>query len=300
MRVIGLLNGATSERYASRIAMVRRGLQDAGFEEGRNLTIETRAADGQYERLPALAANLVHRQVAVIVVVGGPRAALVAKAATSAIPIVFVVGPDPVEIGLVESLSKPEANVTGTSLATGPLAPKRLELILEMVPHASVVGYLDNWGSPSFELYTKNMAAAAQVKGRQLAPFGASTEREIDAAFADMVRRHVDAVVVSQDAFLFTRVEQIASLAAQHALPTIFSTRDHVVAGGLMSYGVRDDEVYRQAGVYAGRILEGATPAELPIMLPTRFELAINLKAAKALGIDVPPSLLALADEVIE
>jgi putative tryptophan/tyrosine transport system substrate-binding protein len=186
------------------------------------------------------------------------------------------------------------------SLSTGPLAPKRLELILEMVPHATLIGYLDNSRSPSFGLYTKNMATAARVKARQLVPFGASTEQEIYAAFADMARGRIDAVVVSQDAFLFTRREQIVSLAARYALPTIYSESEHVAAGGLMSYGVLYDEMYRQAGVYAGRILGGATPAELPVMLPTRFALVINRKTARALGIDVPGSLLAVADEVIE
>jgi putative tryptophan/tyrosine transport system substrate-binding protein len=296
MPVIGLLNGVTSEAYASWIAAIRRGLQDAGFVEGRNLSIEVRAADGQYERLPALAADLVHRQVAVIIAIGGPRAALTAKAATSTIPLVFAIGSDAVEIGLVKSLNRPEANVTGASIASGPLAPKRLELILEMVPQAILIGFLDNQ-SP-FE--RKNIATAAQIKGRQLVPFGASTEQEIDAAFADMPRRRIDALVVGADAFLFTRQEQIMSLAARHGLPTIYSYRAYVVAGGLMSYGVLVEDMYRQAGRYAGRILKGEKPADLPVLLPTKFELVINLKTARALGLSVPASLLAIADEVIE
>jgi putative tryptophan/tyrosine transport system substrate-binding protein len=296
MPVIGLLNGVTSEAYASWIAAIRRGLQDAGFVEGRNLSIEVRAADGQYKRLPALAADLVHRRVAVIIAIGGPRAGLTAKAATSTIPIVFAIGSDAVEIGLIKSLNRPEANVTGASIASGPLAPKRLELILEMVPQATLIGFLDNQ-SP-FE--RKNIATAAQTKGRQLVPFGASTEQEIDAAFADMPRRRIDALVVGADAFLFTHQEQIISLAARHGLPTIYSYRAYVVAGGLMSYGVIVEDMYRQAGRYAGRILKGEKPADLPVLLPTKFEFVINLKTAKALSLTIPPNLLALADEVIE
>jgi len=296
MPMIGLLNGATWEAYAGWTAAIRRGLQDAGFVEGRNLSMEVRAADGQYERLPALADDLVRRQVAVIIVIGGPRAAFAAKAATSTIPIVFAIGSDAVEIGLVKSLSRPEANVTGASIASGPLAPKRLELILEVVPQATLIGFLDNQ-SP-FEL--NNIATAAQIKGRQLVPFGASTEQEIDAAFADMPRRRIDALVVGADAFFITRQEQIVSLAARHGLPTIYSYRRNVVAGGLMSYGVLVDDMYRQAGLYAGRILKGETPAELPVMLPTRFELVINNRTAKTLGIEIPLSLLIRADEVIE
>jgi putative tryptophan/tyrosine transport system substrate-binding protein len=296
MLVIGLLNGVTSEAYASWIAAIRRGLQDAGFVEGRNLSIEVRAADGQYERLPALAADLVHRQVAMIIAIGGPRAALTAKAATSTIPIVFAIGSDAVEIGLVKSLNRPEANVTGASIANGPLAPKRLELILEMVPQATLIGFLGN-ESP-FE--QKNVATAAQIKGRQLVPFGASTEQEIDAAFADIPRRRIDALVVGADAFLLTRHEQIISLAARHGLPTIYSYRAYVVAGGLMSYGVLVEDMYRQAGRYAGRILKGEKPADLPVLLPTKFEFVINLQTAKALGLTISPNLLALADEVIE
>jgi putative tryptophan/tyrosine transport system substrate-binding protein len=296
MPVIGLLNGVTSEAYASWIAAIRRGLQDAGFVEGRNLSIEVRAADGQYKRLPALAADLVHRRVAVIIAIGGPRAGLTAKAATSTIPIVCAIGSDAVEIGLIKSLNRPEANVTGASIASGPLAPKRLELILEMVPQATLIGFLDNQ-SP-FE--RKNIATAAQTKGRQLVPFGASTEQEIDAAFADMPRRRIDALVVGADAFLFTHQEQIISLAARHGLPTIYSYRAYVVAGGLMSYGVIVEDMYRQAGRYAGRILKGEKPADLPVLLPTKFEFVINLKTAKALSLTIPPNLLALADEVIE
>jgi putative tryptophan/tyrosine transport system substrate-binding protein len=205
MPVIGLLNGATSEAYAGWIAAIRRGLQDAGFVEGRNLSIEVRAA-GQYERLPALAADLVHRQVAVIIAIGGLTAALAAKAATSTIPIVFAMGADAVEIGLVKSLNRPEANVTGASFASsGPLAPKRLERILEMVPHATVIGYLDNQVNASFELYTRNIATASQSKGREIVPFGASAEQEIDTAFADMQRRRIDALIVSADAFFHAR-----------------------------------------------------------------------------------------------
>jgi putative tryptophan/tyrosine transport system substrate-binding protein len=300
MSVIGLLNGVTSEAIAGSIAAIRRGLQDAGFVEGRNLSIEVRAADGQYERLPALAADLVHRQVAVIIAIGGPPAALAAKAATSTTPIVFAMGADAVEIGLVKSLNRPEANVTGASFATGALAPRRLQLILEMVPHATVIGYLDNQREPTFELRTRNIATAAQTKGRQLVPFGASTEQEIDAAFADMLRRRIGALVVSPDAFFFARQEQIVSLAARHGLPTIYSGREFVVAGGLMSYGVLVEDMYRQAGLYAGRILKGEKPADLPVLFPTKFEFLVNLKAAKSLGLTIPPNLLALADEVIE
>jgi putative ABC transport system substrate-binding protein len=300
--VVGLLGGVSFVgAYAATVALIRQGLQEAGFVEGRNLVIEYRTADGHSERLPELAADLVRRQVGVIVAIGASAPALAAKAATSTIPIVFAMGADAVEVGLVKSLNRPEANVTGMSFATGPLAPKRLELLLEVAPDAKLVGYLDNSRlTRGFEIYVRELTTAARFKGRELAVFDAGTEQEVETAFAGMAQQRVGALVVSPDAFLLTRLEQIVALAARHALPTIYIARGAVALGGLMSYGALVDDMVRQAGIYAGRILKGATPAELPVVLPTRFELVINLKTAKALGLAVPPTLLALADEVIE
>jgi len=300
---VGLLSGVSFEGpYAVPVAAIRQGLQETGFVEGRNLTIEYRTADGQYDRLPELATDLVRSQVAVIVAIGASEPALAAaKAAASTIPIVFANGSDAVEVGLVKGLNGPEGNVTGTSFATTGLASKRLELLLELVQRATLVGYLDNSRmSEAFETNVGDVTTAARTRGRELLVFDAATEQEVETAFTNMALQRVRALVVSPDPFLTSRQEQIIALAALSMLPTIFATREAVMVGGLMSYGVLTNDIYRLAGIYAGSILKGATPAESPIMIPTRFELVINNRTAKALRIAVPRRLLIRADEIID
>jgi len=297
--VIGLLSGASFEgTYAPLVDEIRQGLKEAGFVEGQNVLIEYRSADGRYERLRDLAADLVRRQVAVIVALGSSRSARAAKATTSTIPIVFAIGVDAVEIGLVKSLNKPEANLTGMSLITTELMPKRLDLLRELVPQARLFGYLDNFGgTTAVEI---DLVSAARSMGREVSVFPAGTAEEIERAFASMVQQGIQAVLVSADAYLSTRQDQIVSLARLHALPAMYSSIRAARVGGLIGYHFRLGVMYRQAGIYAGRILKGAKPADLPVQLPTRFHLNINLQTAKALGLTVPPRLLVLADEVIE
>jgi putative ABC transport system substrate-binding protein len=301
--VVGLLNGVSFEGpYAVAVAAIRRGLQETGFVEGQNLAIEYRTADGQYDRLLELATDLVRSQAAVIVAIGASTPALAAaKAAASTIPIVFANGSDAVEVGLVKSLNRPEGNVTDTSFATVGLASKRLELLLELRPGARLIGYLDNSrSSGAFETNVENVTTAASIKGRELVVFDAGTEQEVETAFTQMALQRVRALVVSPDPFLTTRQEQIIKLAAQSVLPTIYAARGAVVLGGLMSYGVLTNDMYRLAGIYAGRILKGATTAESPVVLPTRFEWVINNGTARALRITVPRRLLIRADEIID
>jgi putative ABC transport system substrate-binding protein len=299
--VMGLLNGVSFEgAFAPYVDEIRIGLKEAGFVEGQNVAIEYRTADGHPERLADLAADLVRRKVAVIVTIGGTSTALAVKAATSTIPIVFAMGGDAVESGLVKSLGQPEANVTGISFTTSQLAPKRLDLLRELVPQASLVGFLDNTVNPS-QAVRRDLMAKAQSIGRKIAVFLAGTEPEIDQAFAGMAQQRVGGLVVGTDAYLNTRRDQILALAQRYAIPSIVPWgRDTVIDGALVSYATLLSEIFRPAGVYAGRILKGAKPADLPVLLPTRFELAINLKTAKTLGLTVPPNLLAIADEVIE
>jgi len=297
--VIGLLIGVSLEAYAKRVAAFRQGLNEVGFVEGQNALIEYRSADGHPERLQDLAADLGRRKVAVIVAIGGSNVALAAKATTSTIPIVFAVGGDALANGLVKSFNKPEANVTGMSFSTRQLAPKRLDLLRALVPHATLFGYLDNVATAS-EIARQELVASSRSAGVQIVVFYAGTAHEIDSTFESMVQQRVQAMLVSTDAYLITRQDQITKLAAYHAIPTMYANRDYVPAGGLMSYGAESYDLYRQAGVYAGRILKGAKPADLPVMQPTKFEFVINLKTARALGLTIPPSLLALADEVIE
>ena len=301
--VVGLLNGVSFEGpYAAPVAAIRLGLQETGFVEGLNLAIEYRTADGQYDRLLELATDLVRSQAAVIVAIGASTPALAAaKAAASTIPIVFANGSDAVEVGLVKSLTGPEGNVTGTSFATAGLASKRLELLLELRPGARLIGYLDNSrSSGAFETNVENVTTAARITGRELVAFDAGTEQEVETAFTQMALQRVRALVVGPDPFLTTRQEQIIALAAQSALPTIYAARGAVVLGGLMSYGVLTNDMYRLAGIYAGRILKGATTAESPVVLPTRFEWVINNRTARALRITVPRRLLIRADEIID
>ena len=297
MPMIGFLSSRTSEQAGYVVAAFRKGLEEAGYVEGRNVTIEFRFADGQNDRLPELAADLVRRQVAVIVAGGtsGP-----AKQATTTIPIVFTTGIDPVEAGLVKSVNQPEGNITGATFFSGALIGKQLELLREIAPKAGNIGLLINPKSPAAELQTKDALTATLAVGLQLDVFRASTESELETPFVTLARLPNAALLVGVDPFFDSRPDQFATLAARYRVPTVYNLREFVVAGGLMSYGASITDTYRQAGIYAGRILKGSKPSELPIQFPTRFELVINLKAGKALGLSVPPLLLARADEVIE
>ena len=298
--VIGFLNGQSPTQYANYVDAFRQALGAAGFTEGRNVRIEYRWADGHYDRLPMLATELVRLPAAVILATGTTAAALAAKDATTTIPIVFTTAGDPVKEGLVESLNRPGGNVTGVSFQNNETGSKRLELLHELVPSATSIGYLVNPANPNTPAETADLLKAAAVLGRQIHVFNASSEREIDTAFAALAQKNVGALVVGSDAFFVARRQQLAALAAHYALPAMFVLPEQSAAGGLISYGASQVEAYRQAGLYAARILKGEKPADLPAMLPTKFALVINLKTAKALGIKVPPGLSARADEVIE
>jgi len=296
---IGYLNLGSPESDTPRLTGLRRGLNETGYVEGRNVVIEYRWAGNQTDRLPALAADLVRLRVAVIVA-AGPLPALAAKAATTSIPIVFNVGADPVQLGLVPSLNRPGGNLTGFNAYTGEFGAKGLALLHELVPSAATIGFLENPNNPVSELLTRDVPAAASVIGLKVQILKASTDREIDAAFVSLVQARTGALLVGTDAFFNNRIERLIELAARHAIPTMYLVPDFVVAGGLISYGVSLIEQYRQVGLYTGRILKGEKPADLPVIQATKFELVINLKTAKALGLQIPDRLLALADEVIE
>ena len=298
MPVIGLLNATRLDDRE--VGAVRQGLSDVGFVEGRNMAIEYRSAEGQYDRLPALAADLVHRQVAVIVAIGGTPSAPPAKAATATIPIVFSNGGDAVKLGLVSSHNRPGGNVTGVSFLVSALGAKRLELLHQLVPKASAVGFLVNAQNPNAAADTSELQVAARTLGLHIHVQNASSELEIDAAFASFAQQRLNALMVAADAYFRSRRDQLAALAAHHRIPATYAVREHAVAGGLMSYGPDIADSYRQAGRYVGRILKGEMPADLPVVQSAKFEFVINLKSAKALGLDVPPKVLALADEVIE
>jgi putative tryptophan/tyrosine transport system substrate-binding protein len=300
MPVIGYLNNVSPESDASRLTGLRRGLSQTGYVEGRNLVIEYRWAGNQADRLPGLAADLAQLRVAVIVS-PGLVATLAAKASTTSIPIVFGLGNDPVQLGLVASLNRPGGNLTGFNAVGSELGAKGLALLHELVPSVATIGFLENPNNnPVSELMTRDVLAAARVIGVKVQILKAGTDREIDAAFVSLVQAQTGALFVGNDAFFNNRIEQLVALAARHAIPTMYAFREFVVAGGLISYGSSLIETYRQVGLYAGRILKGEKPADLPVQQITKLELIINLKTAKTLGLEVPDRLLALADEVIE
>ena len=297
--VVGFLNSGTPAGLAQLTAAFRQGLNEAGYVEGRNVAIEYRWAEGQYDRLPALVGDLVSRQVTVMAATTTP-AALAAKRATSSIPIVFAMGADPIAIGMVDSLSRPSGNVTGINNYMSDLGAKRLELVRELLPGAAVIGMLVNPNFPDAESQAKDMKEAARKFGQQVDVVNANSESDFNPAFATLVQLRARALVVTIDPFFLSRREQLVALAARHKIPAIYFAPEFVSAGGLMSYASNIADGYRQAGIYVGRILKGAKPGDLPVVQPTKFDLIINLKTAKALGLTVPDKLLALADEVIE
>jgi putative ABC transport system substrate-binding protein len=299
MPVIGFLHGASPEGYGPMVTALRKGLREAGYAEGQNVAIEYRWAEGHYDRLPALAAELVSRHVAVIATAGLP-ATLAAKAATTMIPIAFLVGDDPVRAGLIASLNRPGGNVTGLALLTVELAAKRLELLHELLHTATVVAMLVNPTNPLTEPETRGVLDAGRSLGLQLHVLNASTESEIDTAFRTLVDLRAGALIVSVDLFLNNQRAQIVALAARHAVPAIYGVREFAIAGGLMSYGNDLADAYRQSGIYAAKILKGAKPADLPVQQVVRVEFVVNLKTANTLGLTFPITLLGRADEVIE
>jgi putative tryptophan/tyrosine transport system substrate-binding protein len=298
MPVVGFLNAASPEGYAPYVAGFRRGLAEAVYVEGQNIAIEFRWAEGQYDRLPALAADLIRRRVNVIA--ANALAAVAAKAATTTIPIVFTTSIDPVQLGLVSSLNRPTGNVTGISTIGSQLGTKRLELLSELVPQPAAIALLVNPKYPDAESHSRDVHGGARTLGRQIHVLNASTEGEIEAAFAALANLRAGALLVDTDAFFNTQREKIVALAARYAIPAMYDFRDFALAGGLMSYGASLVDVYRQAGIYVGKILKGERPADLPVVQPTKFELVVNLKTAKALGLTIPESFLLRADEVIE
>jgi putative ABC transport system substrate-binding protein len=301
MPVVGFLDSRPPDGMTERVRAFRQGLKDTGIVEGETVMVEYRWAENQIDRLPALAADLVHRRVAVIAVPGGPASALAAKAATSTIPIVFVVNEDPVRLGLVASLARPGGNATGINILTGELVAKRLELLRELVPGAARVAVLVNpTDATNAERTLRDVEPAARAIGLQIQVLNASTGREIDAVFATFVRERPDALFVGTDALFTSRRVQLANLASRHAVPATYSTREIVEVGGLMSYGSNIQDAWRQAGIYTGRILKGVKPADLPVLQASKFELVINAQTARMLDLAVPSMLLATADEVIE
>jgi len=298
MPVIGFLYPGALERNGNLVAAFRKGLAERGYIEGRNVAIEFRAAGGEIDRVPAMVADLVRRQVAVIFA-NGP-AVIAAHAATTTIPIVFQIAPDPVQLGLIVSMSRPGGNLTGSTSLNVEVGQKRLELLHEMAPQAMVLALLVNPTNPNTEALSSDLHAAARTLGLQLQVLHASAEREIDAVFTALHQLQAGGLMIGHDAFFNSQSERLATLALRRAMPTIYQFREFAAAGGLMSYGTDLADSYRQTGVYASRILKGEKPGDLPILQPTKFELFINLKTAKALGLDVPPTLLARADEVIE
>jgi putative ABC transport system substrate-binding protein len=301
MPTIGFLNAGSAGPFAQYVTGFRQGLSDAGYVEGHNISIDFLWAEGQYDRLPALAADLVQRGVAVIVVSGGAVSAFAAKAATSTIPILFVIGDDPVKTGLVPSLSRPGGNITGMTLFISTLMAKRFELLSEIMPRSSAtIALVVNPKNPNADTDTKEMEIAARTSGRELRVLNASTESEIDSAVATIHDQRIGALLLGTDPFFYSQRDKFVTLAARFGIPAIYPVREFSAAGGLMSYGASFVEVWRQAGLYASRILKGVKPSDLPVLQPTKFEFVLNLKTARALGLAIPQSLLATADEVIE
>ena len=300
MPVIGFLSGTSSKGYAPYLAAFREGLREGGFVEGQNVKIEYRWADDHYERLPELAADLVTRRVALIAAAGGSPAALAAKSATTTIPIVFQIGVDPVKAGLVSSLNQPGGNITGFANLALEVGPKRLELLHRLVPNATNIAVLVNPARSNVEAETKDMQSAANKLGLQLNVLYASTERDFDKVFATSVQLRAGGVVISGDPFFNTRSEELAAMAIHYMVPAIYQFHEFAAAGGLVSYGSSIKNTHREAGIYTARILKGEKPADLPVQEPSKVELIINLKTAKALGLEIPPSILTSADEVIE
>jgi putative ABC transport system substrate-binding protein len=299
--VIGFLNPTSSDTNADRLRAFRQGLKDTGYVEGENVTVAYRWAENQIDRMPALAAELVRRQVAVIAATGGPPAVFAAKAATTTIPIVFGVNENPVRLGLVASLDRPSGNLTGINFLTGELTAKRLELLRELVPAAARIAVLVNPANVSnSETTLRDIQSAARAMGLQIQVLNAASNHDINAAFATLVNERPDALFVGIDSFLLSRRVQLTHLAARHAVPTTYPLREYAEGGGLMSYGTSLSDTYRQMGAYTGRILKGAKPADLPVVQASKFELVINAETARMLGLTIPPTLLALADEVIE
>ena len=300
MPMVGFLSSRSPGESAAHLGAFRQGLAEVGYVEGQNVAIDSRWADGQFDRLPTLASELVSRQVAVIAATGGNVSGLAAKAATPTTPIVFIVGDDPVKLGLVSSLNRPGGNATGMSVFTTELGSKQLGLLHELVPKASTIGLLINPNYQGSEPEAVAVQTAARGIGRTLLVLHASNERDIDNVFATLGQQQVDAILVSADALFVSRRDQLVALSARHSIPAIYDLREFAVAGGLMSYGTSLTEGYRQAGIYTGRILKGTKPDDLPVLQPTKFELVINLKTARMLGLTISPGILAIADEVIE
>jgi len=298
MPVVGILSSASLSAFTDLLGAFRQGLKESGYTEGQSVAIESRWAEGHFERLPELAAELVQLRAAVIVTTGG-SSNLAAKAATSTIPHVFLSQDDPVKVGLVMSLNRPGGNATGMSLLTSALVAKRLEFVRQLAPASAPLCYLMNPQAPEAKFHLSDMQAAARESGQQISVLNASSERDIDNVFTALAQRG-GALIVSTDPFFVSRFHQIVVLAAYHKIPAIYDRREFVAAGGLISYGTHLPDAYRQIGMYAGRIIAGAKPSDLPVMQPTKFELVINLKTAKTLGLAIPPGVLAIADEAIE
>jgi putative ABC transport system substrate-binding protein len=298
--VVGFLSARSGADSAGAVESFRKGLAEAGYTEGRNVAVEYRWADARFEQLPALAEDLVHRNVAVIAAVGGQQTPRAAQAVTSSIPIVFGIGEDPIKSGLVPSLNRPGGNMTGATFSSSQLGAKRLGLLHEVVPKAETIGMLFNQNSPQGKEQMADVGAAAGKLGQRLVLLNGGSDAEIEMSFASLAPQQVGALLVAADPFFDPRRDRLIALSAEHRMPTLYHFRDFPLAGGMMSYGASIADLYRQVGVYVGRILKGDKPAELPIMQPSKFELVINLKTAKALGLEFHPQLLATADEVIE